>query len=97
MYPQDEVANLNAANSAIIKKDYERALLHLSVAERLAEATYLKGVIEVLRKNYETARPYLEEAASQGVKEAQDTLDNMLKHWKLIVEDVVYDEQSRNL
>lgn len=97
MYPQDEVANLNAANSAIIKKDYERALLHLSIAERLKEATYLKGVIEVLRKNYETARPYLEEAASQGVKEAQDTLDNMLKHWKLIVEDVVYDEQSRNL
>ena len=92
IYHHDEIANLNAANSSIIKKDYERALYHLYIARDLAEASYLRGVIEVLREDYEAARPYLEEAASKGIKEAQETLDNMTKHWKVIVEQIEYDK-----
>ena len=61
-----------------------------SIIRDLAEASYLRGVIEVLREDYEAARPYLEEAASKGIKEAQETLDNMTKHWKMIVEQIEY-------
>jgi TPR repeat protein len=46
---------------------------------------YLRGVVEVLREDYKAARPYLEEAAANGVEEAQTTLDNMIKHWTVIV------------
>lgn len=87
MYPQDEIANLNAANSAMIKEDYDRASQHLDKAGERAEAAYLRGVLEVLREDYEAARPYLEEAASQGIEKAQETLDNMIKHWTVVVDN----------
>ncbi len=85
MYPEDSIANLNAANVAMIKKDYERAIQHLEKAGQEPVVTYLRGVVEVLREDYKAARPYLEEAASQGIEEAQETLDNMIRHWTVIV------------
>jgi TPR repeat protein len=48
---------------------------------------YLRGVVEVLREDYKAARPYLEEAAANGVEEAQETLDNMIRHWTVIVDN----------
>lgn len=87
MYPHDEIANLNAANSAMIKEDYEKALQHIYKAGDLPEAAYLRGVLEVLRKDYDKARPYLEKAASQGIEKAQETLDNMQKHYTVIVDN----------
>ena len=85
MYPEDSIANLNAANVAMIKKDYEKAIQHLDKAGQEPVVKYLRGVVEVLREDYKAARPYLEEAAANGVEEAQTTLDNMINHWTVIV------------
>lgn len=87
MYPEDSIANLNAANVAMIKKDYERAIQHLEKAGQEPVVKYLRGVVEVLREDYKAARPYLEEAAANGVEEAQETLDNMIRHWTVIVDN----------
>ena len=87
MYPEDSIANLNAANVAMIKKDYEKAIQHLDKAGQEPVVKYLRGVVEVLREDYKAARPYLEEAAANGVEEAQETLDNMIRHWTVIVDN----------
>lgn len=83
MYPKDPIANLNAANSAITKGDYNRALRYLALVKDMPEAIYARGVMEVMREDFDTARPYLERAASLGILEAQATLDGMRDHWKI--------------
>lgn len=86
MYPHDEIANLNAANSAMLKGDYTRALRYLDRAGSWAETTYSRGALEALREDYDAARPILQKAAAQGVVKAQQTLDNMRNHWKVSID-----------
>ena len=74
MYPEDHVANLNAANSAILRKDYASARKYLEIAYDLPEALYTLGVLEVYMDNKTAARPYLEEALKMGVTQAEEVL-----------------------
>lgn len=74
MYPDNQIANLNAANSSILNKDYDKALRYLDKAGNLPEAIYARGALEVYRENFEAARPYLEEALRLGVTQAEITL-----------------------
>lgn len=84
MFPNDEIANFNAANSAIAKGDYERALRYLSKAGDRPEVLYSRGCIEVLKENYEEALPYLNEAQKQGVEEAKPVVEAVSNHWKVM-------------
>ena len=83
MYPHDATANLNAANSAMSKGDYDRALRYLAKVGDTPEAAYARGVLEVLREDYEAATPYLEEAKRRGVAEAAATIEGIQNHWKV--------------
>jgi tetratricopeptide (TPR) repeat protein len=83
MFPSDEIANLNAANSAMEKGDFERALRYLDKAGERAEAVYARGALEVLREDYVAAMPYLERAKELGIEEAQPTIDGITDHWKV--------------
>lgn len=83
MYPNDEVANLNAANSAMSKGDYERALRYLERAGDRAEVQYARGALEVLREDYQAAMPYLEEAKRMGIAEAETTINAIQDYWKV--------------
>ena len=83
MYPNDEIANLNAANSAISSGDYQRALRYLDKAGKRPEVVYTRGAIEVLKGNYKAALPYLEEAKKLGVAEATPTIEAISNHWKV--------------
>lgn len=83
MYPQDEIANLNAANAAMAKGDYERALRYLDKAGDRAEAIYARGALEVLREDYIAAMPYLEQAKELGIAEAEPTIEGITDHWKV--------------
>lgn len=74
MYPGDIAANLNAANSAILRKDYRNALRYLEKAGNIPEAIYARGVLEVYMEDLDAARPYLLEAKKLGVKQAETTL-----------------------
>lgn len=83
MYPNDEVANFNAANSAMDKGDYERAIKYLDKAGNSPMVSYSRGCVEVLREDYVAALPYLEEAEKQGVKEATPVIEGISSHWKV--------------
>ena len=83
MYPHDEIANFNAANSAMDKADFERAKRYLDKAGNRPEVNYSRGCIETLKQDYVAAIPYLEEAVKGGVKEAEPVLEALKNHWKV--------------
>lgn len=54
-YPDNEVANLNAANSAMSKGNLKAAKGYLDKAGNSQEAYYARGVYDALTKNYQSA------------------------------------------
>lgn len=74
MYPNDEVANLNAANIAMQKKQLDAAKRYLAKAGNSAEAIYARGVYAVLTNDLEGAKTYLEQAQVKGISQAAVTL-----------------------
>lgn len=83
MYPEDEIANLNAANSAIDKGDFKRAERYLDKAGDRAEVDYARGCIEILQGNYEASLPHLQKAIEGGIEEAAPALEAAENHWKV--------------
>lgn len=79
MYPEDPIANLNAANIAITDGVYDKAEAYLLKAGDAPEAVHSRGVLALLRGNYELARTLLELAREMGVKEAEHNLEEMQK------------------
>ena len=67
MYPNDEVANLNAANSAMGKGDMRSAERYLAKAGESAEAVYARGVYAAIKGDYAAARNYLKQAQGKGL------------------------------
>ena len=80
MYPNDPVANLNAANSAILRRDYRDALRYLDKAGDLPEAIYARGALEVYMENNEAAKPYLDKAKELGITKAEEVLTEIAKN-----------------
>ena len=80
MFPDDPGANLNAANSAILKKDYRRALRYLEKAGELPESTYARGALEIYMEDYEAAKPYLEQARKLGLPQAEAALKGIARN-----------------
>jgi tetratricopeptide (TPR) repeat protein len=87
MYPNDGTANLNAANTAILKGDFERAESYLERASDCAEAIYARGVLEAMRENYNAARPLLEKAEKMGITKAREVIENMGNRWVVTSDD----------
>lgn len=71
MYPDDEIANLNAANSAMQRKDFESAERYLSKAGDSSQAVYARGVYAFGVGKYDDARRFLNDAKVMGVEEAE--------------------------
>ncbi len=82
MYPDDPTANLNAAYTAIGRRDLKRAGECLAKAGNSPQAIYARGVHALLSGNDAEARGMLEEARRQGVTEASEAL-------KLIEENIL--------
>ena len=80
MYPNDPVANLNAANSAILRKDYRSALRYLDKASSLPESTYARGALEIYMDDFDAAKPHLVEARKLGVSQAEVALKEIAKN-----------------
>ena len=74
LYPEDPVANLNAANAALQKNDLTAAAKYLAKAGDSADAVYTRGLYEAIAGNYDAAKPLLEKAGSLGVKKASALL-----------------------
>ena len=77
MFPDNETANLNAANTRLNMGDADGAKSYLDKAGDSSEAKNARGVYELLKGNESQARHYFEEAAKAGVKSAQENLENM--------------------
>ena len=77
MFPNDEIANLNAANAAIRRDDFATARRYLDKAGDSAEAVYARGALAIREKDYDTARRYLGKAKEMGLEKATLTLEEL--------------------
>lgn len=67
MYPENVTANLNAANAAMMRKDYVSANRYLLKSGDTAEAEYARGVLSALEGDYEKAEEYMRSAERKGL------------------------------
>lgn len=77
MFPNDEIANLNAANAAIRRDDFGAARRYLDKAGDSAEAVYAWGALAVREGDIDTARKYLTKAKEMGLEKAASTLKEL--------------------
>lgn len=74
MYPNDPVANLNAANVAMAGGKYKDAEKYLKKAGDSVEATYTWGLYYVATGEYDKAETALTAAKDAGIAEADEML-----------------------
>ncbi len=67
MYPDNETANLNAANAAIRRDDFAAAERYLAKAGSSAEADYARGAFNVRSGDLDAARSWIGSAQAKGV------------------------------
>ncbi len=82
MFPHDSIANINAANAAMQRGDYQSSLRYLDRAGDSPKAVYARGVHAFLTKDYERALTLLKEARKGGVAEADDVMAETEKRLK---------------
>ena len=70
VYPEDEVANINAANAYMSSGQLDRAQRYLSRLGDSPVATYTKGVYSALDKDFDKALEQFRKAESAGLGEA---------------------------
>ncbi|MCH5319327.1 MAG: tetratricopeptide repeat protein [Paramuribaculum sp.] len=76
MYPNDETANLNAANSAMQRNDFESAAKYLDKAGQSDAAVYSRGVYATLTGDYPKAIELFSKIAGT-MPEAQEALTTL--------------------
>lgn len=74
MYPDDPVANLNAANIALGRDELERAEAYLAKAGDAPEAVYACGILAAKRGDYASAYKLFDRAGAAGCKETADAI-----------------------
>ena len=74
MFPNDEIANLNAANSAMQKRDMTAAERYLNRAGDSSEAVYARGAYAALMEDYQRAKTLFKIAEREGVAQASVAL-----------------------
>ena len=79
MFPDDTIANLNAANAAMHRGDLTGAKRYLAKTGDSTEAVYARGALAIRQKDYDSARRYLNEAKSLGLEQAGITLEQLEK------------------
>ena len=82
MFPTDEVANLNAANTAMGKGDMKSAQKYLAKSGNSPEAEYARGVYKALNKDFAGAAEIFQKVENR-VPQAAETL-KILSENKLI-------------
>jgi tetratricopeptide (TPR) repeat protein len=82
MFPEDVNANLNAASSALARRDVASAEKYLSkvkIRTRIPEYDNSMGVLCLLKGEYEEAEQYFEAARQAGVEAATANLEELAK------------------
>ena len=80
MYPENEIANMNAAAAAILRNDLVAAERYLNkVNSKEPEYINSLGVVALLKGDYDQAGEYLKVAADSGLETAKDNLNELAK------------------
>ena len=79
MFPDDTIANLNAANAAMRRGDLTAAKRYLAKTDNSPEAVYARGALAIRQKDYDSARRYRNEAKSLGSEQAGITHEQLEK------------------
>lgn len=79
LFPEDETANLNAANIAINSRDLVSAEHFLERAGNSPQADLARGTLALLKRDYATAETLLKKAQAEGLTEATKNLEIMKK------------------
>lgn len=79
MYPDDELANINAAYAYINRNDLSSAERHLSKVGDSADAIFVKGILEAKKGNYKQAQALIEKAGSMGHPKADEASGEIRK------------------
>lgn len=77
MYPDDETANLNAANTALQRRDLPTASRYLAKSGDSPEATYARGMLAYLAGDIQKARSLWQSALKESVKQAEEALKQL--------------------
>jgi tetratricopeptide (TPR) repeat protein len=77
MYPNDPVANINAANAALQRKDYTTAQNYLAKAGDSPEAIYARGSLAFLLGRYDEAEALMKEVPM--IPASRSTLEEIAK------------------
>ena len=77
MFPENETANLNAANTAMQRGDLNSAEKYLAKAGGSADTVYAKGVLAALKGDYTGAEALVREAAAKGLQGTEEVLDHL--------------------
>lgn len=76
MYPDDETANINAANALLEQGRAEEALKYLDKVKKSSpEAANARGVAYILLKDYEKAKRYIGKALEGHLEEATHNME----------------------
>ncbi len=75
MYSNDEVANLNAANAALMRRDAEAARKYLAKVSPCGEKLLAEGALALYQGDKATALKCFEEAKAAGMGEADANLE----------------------
>ena len=67
MYPKDQTANLNAANSAIMHGEFKAAEVYLGKAGDTPQANYARGVLAAKEGDYAKAAGFFAKAKAGGI------------------------------
>ncbi len=74
MFPDDPTANLNAANSALQRRDLVSAEKYLAKAGDGGEAILARGILAMLKGDAETAETLMRKAQGMGIEAATSNL-----------------------
>lgn len=77
IYPDDETANLNAANAAMGRNDLVGAEKYLAKAGGSAEAEYARGVLKGMQGDFEGAKAQIRKAADLGMADTEGILEHI--------------------
>ncbi|MBP3355612.1 MAG: DUF3868 domain-containing protein [Rikenellaceae bacterium] len=77
MFPDDPVANLNAANTAMGRGELEYARRYLKRAGDSPEADYARGVLAAIGKEYRTALTFFGAALEKGCEAAREQIEQI--------------------
>lgn len=77
LYPDDQTANLNAANTAMGRGDIQNALRYLDKSGDSPQATYARAVYAYMTHDNDLALQLFTDALNQGISEAAEPINEI--------------------